>query len=115
MNEVLVTGFVRDLRFAARSLAKSPGFTFVSVATLALAMGACTAIYSVVYGVMLRPLPYPDPEQLVQVWQLNSKSGRENFSDPNFADVRSQVHTFAALAQYNSTTSSVIAGQLPLR
>jgi putative ABC transport system permease protein len=68
-----------------------------------------------VYGVTLRPLPYPRPEQLVQVWQLNSKGEREQFSDPNFADVSAEARAFAAIAQFNSTTASVVAGQLPLR
>ena len=58
------------MRFALRSLLKTPGFTAVAVATLAIAIGACTALFSVLQAVVLRPLPYPDPDTLVSIWAL---------------------------------------------
>ena len=61
-----MTGVLHDLRFAARTLGKAPGFTVVAVLTLAFGIGATTAIFSLVYGVMLRPLPFPDPDQLIR-------------------------------------------------
>jgi putative ABC transport system permease protein len=91
----------RITRHAARLLSRAPGFTTVSVLTLGLGIGACAAIFTVVYSVLLAPLPYDDPERLVQVWQVNPKGGRSQFSDPNFADVRDRARSFAALAQYS--------------
>ncbi len=63
-----VSGMLQELRYTLRRLFATPGFTFVSIATLALGVGATTAIFSVINGVVLQPLPYPHPEQLVAVW-----------------------------------------------
>lgn len=91
-----------DLKLAFRQLLKSPGFTFVAVLTLALGIGACTAIFSVVDAVLLRPLAYPDSDQIVTVWSLNMKRGsRYALSGPDFRDWRAQSHAFSAFAKYN--------------
>jgi putative ABC transport system permease protein len=89
---------MNDLRFALRQLRKSPGFTFVAVLTLALGIGACTSIFSLVESVLLRPLPYPEPEQLLVVEQQYKGTQRIPFSWPNFEDVEHDNHSFAALA-----------------
>jgi len=98
----------QDLRFAARMLRKKPGFTATAVLTLALGVGATTAIFSVVYGVLLRPLPYRNPEQLVRLWEQSDDGRRMAFADPNFEDVRTQSHSMAGIAEYNSFAQTIV-------
>lgn len=110
-----VRHFVRELRSSARRLRHRPGFTGVAVLTLAVAFGGCTAIYSVVYGVLLRPLPYPEPERLVHVWQVNRGRQPAPFSDPNFEDLRDQSRAFEAFAQYRVGTTAALLGATPVQ
>src|SRR5262245_57843552 len=92
--------WLQDARYAARSLRKSPGFTLVSAITLALGVGANTAIFSVVNAVMMRPLPFSNSGQLVRIWESNVERGRPTFavSHPNFLDWRAQAKSFQAMA-----------------
>ena len=106
---------VQDFRYALRVLRKNPGFTFVTVFTLALGVGATTAIFGVVYAVLLRPLPYDQPEQIVQLWELSDRGHRMNFTDPNFEDIRSQSHSLQGLAEYGAWVQSVSGGAEPTR
>jgi putative ABC transport system permease protein len=95
----------QDLRFAGRQLAKSPGFTFVAVLTLALGIGATTAIFSVVYGVLLRPLPYPQPERLVRAFAVGPEGQlRGAFSPPNLLDYRAASRALSGLSGYHGGT-----------
>ena len=103
--------FLQDLRYAVRMLAKNPGFTAVAVLTLALGIGATTSIFSVIYGVLLKPLPYPNPSQIVRLWEQDPAGHRMNFADPNFEDVRAQNHTLQGVAEYGSQGMSVLAGK----
>jgi predicted permease len=105
----------QDLRFGLRMLRKSPGFTVVAVLTLALGIGASTAIFSVVDAVLLRPLPFPNPQQIVTVWELEANGHRARLADPNFLDFRAQNHTLSALAVFSSGPSSVSGGSEPVR
>lgn len=106
---------IKDLRFGIRSLAKRPGFTALAVLTLALGIGASTAIFSVVDGVLLRSLPYPDAEQIVQLREINERGGRMPFAEPNFLDVRARSHSFEGIAQYNGQLATVTGGSEPVR
>ena len=106
---------IQDFRYALRVLRKTPGFTFVTVFTLALGIGATTAIFGVVYGVLLRPLPYDRPNQIVQLWEVNDRGHRVHFTDPNFEDIRSQNHSLEGLAEFGLGEESVSGGAEPTR
>ncbi|HEY4285315.1 MAG TPA: ABC transporter permease, partial [Chthoniobacterales bacterium] len=96
----LLGDLLQDLRFGMRMLLKNPGFTVIAVIALALGIGANTAIFSVVNAVLLRPLPYKNPERLVMVWEDNSKQGfpRDTPAAPNYLDWRDQNHVFEGMA-----------------
>ena len=96
--------WLQDARYAARSLRKSPGFTLVAAVTLALGVGANAAIFSVVNTVMLRPLPFAEPDHLVRIWESNVERQRPTFavSHPNFLDWRSQARSFKSMAATNN-------------
>ena len=89
----------QDARYAVRTMLASPVFTLVAVVTLALGIGANTAIFSVVNGILFRPLPYPHPDQLVRVWSSKGSAGevQEAISDPDLADWRAQRNAFAEI------------------
>jgi putative ABC transport system permease protein len=106
---------LHDLRHAFRLLRRSPGFTAVSVITLALAIGATTAIFSVVYGVLLRPLPYNNPDRIVAIHEVNTRGTWSRLADPNFDDFRDQNHSFESAAKYSAYVISVSGGSQPTR
>src|SRR5919197_762951 len=96
----------QDLRYGLRTLLKNPGFTPVAVVALALGIGANSAIFSVVNALLLRPLPFTDPDRLIQVWEANVKRGQDTMTAlyPNFADWRDQNHVFERIAAYSDRT-----------
>lgn len=106
---------LQDLSHALRLLRRSLGFTSVAVLTLALAIGATTAIFSVVYGVLLRPLPYTEPDRIMAIFEVNTKGTWSRLADPNFDDFRDQSHSFEAIAKYSDSVSSVSGGSEPTR
>ena len=102
----------QDLRYSARMLLKNKAFTAVAVLSLALGIGANTAIFSVVSGVLLRPLPYQEPGRLAMLWKVNAKQNlyEDGASIPSFLDWRAQSQTFADMAVYASVNSVFLTG-----
>jgi putative ABC transport system permease protein len=94
----MMENLFQDIRYGLRMLRKSPGFTVVALLTLALGIGANTAIFSVVYGVLLHPLPYQDPSRLVVLHETTPKVGTVSVSYPNFLDWRAQSRAFSKMA-----------------
>jgi putative ABC transport system permease protein len=101
------------LRQAIRSLRRAPAFTLAAVATLGLGIGANTAIFSAVNGVLLHPLAYPDPDRLVVVWGRHTTIGRETASLPDFLDWRAEARSFEALAAMTHTRFNVTGAGEP--
>src|SRR2546427_91473 len=89
---------LKDLRFGIRMMARSPGFTLVALITIALGIGANTAIFSVVNTVLLRPLPYEDADRLMVVWERQEQIPQESPSLPDFRDWRERSQSFEQLA-----------------
>src|SRR5207248_4313786 len=98
---------ITDLKYALRMLVKTPGFAIIAILTLGLGIGANSAIFSVIDAVLLRPLPFPKPNELVAVWSqvTRENSERETESIPDYVDLRDQSKTLRALAAFTRTGS----------
>src|SRR5216683_8098330 len=92
-----MNSFWQDVRYGLRVLAKNPGFTAIAILTLALGIGANTALFSVVNGVLLNPLPFPNPDQLVAVYASSGTSDQNSISYLNFLDWQKENHSFSSL------------------
>jgi putative ABC transport system permease protein len=101
---------LQDLRYAVRSYAKSPSFTAVVLTTLALGIGASTAIFSMVNGILLQPLPLPDPDRLLYANETNSKGDFISVAWPNYLDWRARARSFEALALSRDEPMTVTGG-----
>jgi putative ABC transport system permease protein len=110
-----MSGLLEDFRYALRQLRKSPGFTVVAVITLTLGIGATTAIFSVVYGVLLRPLPYSRADRIMAISEVRSDGGLSHLADPNFDDFRDQNQSFQSIAKYTAEPLSVSGTAQPTR
>jgi predicted permease len=107
----LFEDFVRDVRHGGRILLRAPGFALVAIVTLGLGIGAATAVFSVVNGVLLAPLPYPDPDRIVRVFQIDQQGRRMgNVSEPNFADWKTRTRVLGAAALVASSPGPVLIG-----
>src|SRR6059058_3433545 len=110
-----MNSLLHEIRLAVRSLVKRPGFALVAIITLALGIGASTAIFSVLDAVLLRPLPYPNQERLVEVSELNESGRGMPFAEPNFDDLIARNHSFEAVAAYTRSPDAVSGGIEPVR
>ncbi|MGH7907021.1 MAG: ABC transporter permease, partial [Candidatus Binataceae bacterium] len=104
---------IQDVRFCCRMLAKTPGFTAIAIAVLALGIGMNTAMFSAVKAVLLSALPYPNPGRLVQVWQTNKSGDSTYVSWLNFKDWRGQSRSMEALAAYQGAEVSLASDFTP--
>jgi putative ABC transport system permease protein len=107
---------LQDLRIALRSLMRRPGFTAGAVLTLALGIGAATSIFSVVNGVLLRPLPYPDPDRIVRIWWHDVAAppvapAAGVTSPASLGDWQERTRSFAAIAQYSGASLGILSGE----
>ncbi|MFW6078570.1 MAG: ABC transporter permease [Gemmatimonadota bacterium] len=101
---------IQDLRYAIRTLSRRPGFTVVAVLTLALGIGANTALFSVVDGVLLEPLPYPESDRVAMIFMTRPESSAGNFSYANFEDTRERVRSLDAFAAWGAGAATLTGG-----
>jgi putative ABC transport system permease protein len=108
---------INELRFAFRILIKNPAFTLIAIVTLALGIGATTAVFTLVNALLIRPLPYQKPQQLVLLFQHFKDQHLDNIpvSPPEFVDYQAQVHSFDKIAAFNNTTYNLAEAGAPER
>lgn len=106
---------LRDVKVGARSLRRAPGFALVSIFTVALGIGATTAAFSIIDGILLRPLPYPRPNDLVRIYERSADYPASSFGAANFADLERNTRTLRTAAYYASGFETVLGLSQPLR
>src|SRR5262245_48839246 len=105
----------RDLKYALRILRQRPAYAAVAILSLALGIGACTAIFSVVDAVLWRSLPFPQAERIINVREVDAKGRQMTFAEPNFLDLRARNKTLAAAAEYVAGLGTILGGSEPVR
>lgn len=109
-----VDGLMQDLEYGARTILRNPGFALVAVVTLALGIGANTAIFSVVHGVLLEPLPFEEPEELVAVWETRPQGGTMSVAWANFVDWHGQASSFEGIFAHGTQSTTILGGDQPV-
>src|SRR5262245_61609206 len=110
-SPMLLESIWQDVRYAARSYAKAPTFTFIMLTTLALGIGASTAIFSMVDAILLRPLPFAAADRLIWLNQVNPRGNLMSVSWPDFLDWRARVHTFEGRLAAGRTSPFTLTGR----
>lgn len=110
-----MNSLLQDFRFAVRSLGRRPGFTLVAALTLALGIGANSAIFSVVYAVLIRPLPYPEADRLVAVWGTAGSRGQQSIAYPDYFEWREQNRTLDDIGVYRAQSVNLTGVETPQR
>jgi predicted permease len=110
-----MTSFLQDIRYGLRVLAKNPGFTAIAILTLALGIGANTALFSVVNGVLLNPLPFPNPDELVAVYASSPTAEQSSISYLNFLDWQKDNHSFTQLSGFRGDDYNMVGAGEPQR
>jgi predicted permease len=105
----------RDLRYGVAALGRDPGFTLVAVSVLALGIGANTAMFSLVDGILLKPLPFPDPDRIVRLWEAPTPTSSNSTTTRNFVEFKSLNRTFEALSAESLSTATVPINGEPVR
>src|SRR5436190_6039264 len=111
----MIEDSLRDVRLGFRMLRRSPGFTTAALLTLALGIGATSAIFSIVRAVMLEPLPYRDPDRIVTIWETNRDGTTRNVIAPaNFVEWRERTRTLEHLGMVGPATMAMVVNGEPL-
>src|SRR5882672_10926340 len=116
-EEAHVSTLLSDLRFGIRLLVRTPAVSFIAILTLALGIGANTAIFSVVHAVVMRPLPYPESERLVQLYTRFPGMGFDKFwfSPPEYLELSADARSYESMGAYSIAGAPVIGGEMPVR
>ncbi len=112
---VTMQSFWQDVRYGLRMLLKAPGFTAIAIVTLALGIGANTALFTVVNGVLLNPLPYRESDRLVALYAKSKEFSRSSISYPNFLDWQRENRSFSALAAFRADNLNLTGAGEPER
>ena len=111
----MLRNLIKDARFGFRTMARQPGLTAVAILALALGIGGTTAVFSIVYGVLMAPMPYPHANQLVMVWsKLGKLNGRNVVSAGDYLDWKRDNHVFQSMAAWSGTSLTLTSGSIPI-